>query len=267
MEKPLLYIKSSVLAQTTADYVLDKNLKMLQKTADCAVLDIGCGPGNITHDKILPLLPKSMKKLVGVDISGDSIEYARKHYQSDSRISFAKMDILIDEIPNEYVGAFDLVTSLFCFHYVSDHRKALTNIYKMLKPGSNVIISFMGKVLANILQYVHDNPKWTKYISNYKETVFIPQSEQYSKELFEELGFQQVQCDEYEQSFLHSEDELLGVVKSLNFFKVPEHLEKEFLQTHVDYLKSISREIVDKEGIKKYNMPYTLIVITACKSL
>ncbi|KAK4872388.1 hypothetical protein RN001_014417 [Aquatica leii] len=236
MEKPELYIKTSSLAKLNAEYVLDQHLEFFQNIDNCVVLDVGCGPGNITHEKIFPLLPKTKKKLIGIDISRDNIEYARKHHQIDPRISYEEMDILTDDIPNEYIGTFDIIVSLFCFHFIGDHRKALKNIHKMLKPGGKVLINFMKKsLLPNMYQYVYNKPKWTKYMSNFNEVVFINQPDDSLKELFEEVGFWQVQYEEQESNYLYNSDYGFGIVQSLNMFDVPKDLEREFIEDHLEY--------------------------------
>ncbi|KAK4880442.1 hypothetical protein RN001_008588 [Aquatica leii] len=234
MKKSELYIKSSTLAQANAKYVLNKNVEFFQVN-NCVVLDVGCGPGNITHDKILPILPNNMKQIIGVDILRENIEYARNHYQTDPRISFEEMDILTDRLPNEYIATFDLIVSLFCFHLIGDHKKALKNIYKMLKPGGKILINFIDKsVLPNMYQYVYDNPKWTKYMSNFDEVV--PKNHSYEpKKLYEEIGFSQFQCDEQENYYLYGEDAAFGILQSLNMFDVPKDLEREFIEDHLEY--------------------------------
>ncbi|KAK4874354.1 hypothetical protein RN001_013714 [Aquatica leii] len=267
MEKPELYVNSSILAQSSADFVLSQNLELLQNKDNCVVLDVGCGPGNVTYKKLLPLLPSTTKKVIAVDISSDYIDYAKKHYQMDQRLSYEQLDILTDTIPNEYVGAFDLITSLFCFHYVSDHKKAFINIYKMLKPGGKVLISFMSNShISNIYQHLYHNSKWTKYMYNFKNKVFISESDKSSKVLLEQAGFSQIKCEQLERDLLHDKKKLFGTLKSLNVFAVPKYWENEFIENHLEYLKNNDCVTVN-DGHEQYHFPHTLSVITANKSL
>ncbi|KAK4872387.1 hypothetical protein RN001_014416 [Aquatica leii] len=260
MEKPMLYIKNSILAQEDADYVLNKNFKLLQASENCVVLDVGCGPGNVTYEKVLPLLPSTTKEVIGIDILSDNIDYARKHYQTDSRVSYEQLDILTDSIPNEYVGAFDLILSLYCFHFVGNHRKALNNIYKMLKPGGKVLISFMEKsLISKMYQYVYDKPKWSKYMSNFHNAVFKTEPKESLKTLFKEIGFCQIQCEAQDKNLLHSEDGVIGMVTSLNLFNVPEYLEQEFVQNHLEFFQNNNHVSVDDQGRKLYDFPHTLM--------
>ncbi|KAK4880441.1 hypothetical protein RN001_008587 [Aquatica leii] len=267
MEKPELYMKNSVLAQNDADYVLNKYLSVFQTNNNNIVLDVGCGPGNVTYEKLLPLLPTSTKQIIGVDISNNNIEYARQHYQMDPKVSYEKLDIRTDTIPNKYVEAFDLIVSLYCFHLVGDHKKAFNNIYKMLKPGGKVLISFISKsLIPDMYQYVYDNPKWTKYMSNFKDVVFKPQTDEFTKKLFDEIGFVQVRSEERENTYTYNEEYAYGIIKSLNFFDVPKDLEKEFIENQFEYCENSGYVDVDDNGKKQYHFSHTLFVITAGKS-
>ncbi|KAK4872384.1 hypothetical protein RN001_014413 [Aquatica leii] len=263
MERPLLYVNNSFEAQASADYALKKNLNLLQNNNNRVVLDVGCGPGNVTYNKLLPLLPSTTKKIIGVDISQDNIEYASKYYQTDPRVSYKQLDILTDTLPTEFIEAFDLILSLSCLHYVGDHRKALNNIYKMLKPDGKIIITFVEKsMLPNIYQYVYNNPKWSKYMSNFNNAIHVS-TEQSTKKLIEEVGFKQIQYEQQQEKFLHLEDSAFDLFKSLNLFNVPENLEKEFIQNHLEYLENNNYMEFDDIGRKQYYFPFTTNVISA----
>ncbi|KAF0770692.1 juvenile hormone acid O-methyltransferase-like, partial [Aphis craccivora] len=55
------------------------------------VLDIGCGPGDVTSDILYPLLKNKINQLVGVDKSIEMIEYAKKTYEC-SNIKFQNIN-------------------------------------------------------------------------------------------------------------------------------------------------------------------------------
>ncbi|KAK4872382.1 hypothetical protein RN001_014411 [Aquatica leii] len=228
------------------------------------LVDVGCGPGNVTYKKLLPLLPASLKKIIGVDLSFENLEYARIHHQKDPRISYEQLDILTDALPTEYLEAFDLIISLSCFHFVGDHRKALKNIYKMLKPGGKVLISYLGKsVLPSMYQHVYDNPKWSQYMSNFKNAIYTSKSEKASEQLLEEVGFKQIQYKEHINKFLQPEDS--SIFKSQNMFNVPRHLENEFIENHLEYLEKNGYVEFDDDGRKQYTFPFTVFIMNARK--
>ncbi|KAK4872383.1 hypothetical protein RN001_014412 [Aquatica leii] len=267
MDKPLLYINNSMEAQRDGTYVLNKNINVLQTNKNCAVLDVGCGPGNLTYETILPLLPNTTKKFIGVDISHNNIEYAKKHYQTDPRISFRQLDILTDQIPDEYIEGFDLVISLYCLQFVGDHKKAFHNIYKMVKPDGRILISFPRKFMfPDMYQYVYNNPKWKQYMRNFSDVLFVERTEDFYQKLLEELGFEQFAYEQQQKKFVHSEESVFDLLKSLNLFNVPEHLENEFIQNHLEYLENNDFVELDDVGRKQYYFPFTTITISASKN-
>lgn len=77
---------------------------------------------------------------LGIDLSESMIEYAVKTYKNE-KLDFRKGDIC-DEWDNLrrstgiQPGEVDIVTSIYCLHWVSDQEKAMRNIEKMLKPGN-----------------------------------------------------------------------------------------------------------------------------------
>lgn len=79
------------------------------------VLDIGCGPGDF-ENFIEKIMPKNYKKLVGVDINEEMINYARKNHQKNN-ISFELMNI---EGEVDVQETFDNIVSFFCFHFIDD---------------------------------------------------------------------------------------------------------------------------------------------------
>ncbi|KAK4872465.1 hypothetical protein RN001_014494 [Aquatica leii] len=239
---------------------------LLCTIAKNAKKNVGCGPGNFTCEKILPLLPNTTKKLIGVDISSNNIEYARKHYQTDPRISFQQLDILTENIPGEFVRAFDLVISLYCLHFVGNHKKAIANMYKMLKDGGKILISVpRTSILTNTYQVVYNNPKWKKYMNNFNDVVVQEQSEDFYKKIFKEIGFEQFQCEQEEKTFSYLEESMFGLLKSLNLFNMPARLEKEFIETQMEYLQSNCYVEFDEKGQQQYSFPYVMVVINASK--
>lgn len=49
---------------------------------DDVVMDIGCGPGSSTKKLLLPSFP-NVKKLIGIDVLPDMIEFAKKNNASE----------------------------------------------------------------------------------------------------------------------------------------------------------------------------------------
>lgn len=100
------------------------------------LIDVGCGSGNITQDIAQSI---NCDHILGLDLSDKMIEYANRTYSND-QIQFTIADIC-DEWDKLYKsidvveGQADIVTSIYCLHWVSNQKRAMDNIHRMLKPG------------------------------------------------------------------------------------------------------------------------------------
>ncbi|KAG4065203.1 hypothetical protein HA402_007600 [Bradysia odoriphaga] len=128
-----------------------------------SVLDIGCAGGNVTSGLILPKLPSTFSKLIGVDINDNMVDYATKN-NNNPKVSFKKLDIGADisEFIHEY-GPFDHIISLFCFHLVPDQKLAIQNVYNLLGTNGNCFLHFLCDYDAFDV-YEKSYPKWSKYM-------------------------------------------------------------------------------------------------------
>lgn len=97
------------------------------------VLDIGCGPGVLTRN-----LVEKGHSVYSADLSAEMIRTARKAANgSNGRSSFLVSDA--SHIPFS-TGRMDMVLSIGLMCYMADHDTALSEIYRVLKPGSFAII-------------------------------------------------------------------------------------------------------------------------------
>ena len=99
-----------------------------------SVLDVGCGTGEET----LFLSQLGAERVVGLDSSEGSIEYARKAAKESGidNVEFRVESVLNDEaMPRQ---AFDYVSSLGCIHHTPDTRRAFSNLARAVKPGGHV---------------------------------------------------------------------------------------------------------------------------------
>ncbi|MEA9412582.1 class I SAM-dependent methyltransferase [Flavobacterium sp. PL02] len=104
--------------------------------ANPKILEIGCGPGNIT--KYL-LSKRPDFDIFGIDIAPNMIELAGK---SNPTVSFAVMDSRhIDEIKTKYDG----IVCGFCLPYLSqlDSQKFISDCYNLLNENGLIYMSFV----------------------------------------------------------------------------------------------------------------------------
>lgn len=64
MHKATLYETNNSMQQLDAAKLLSQYIDQFKWTDNESVLDVGCGPGNVTSKLLLPNLPKSVVKLV-----------------------------------------------------------------------------------------------------------------------------------------------------------------------------------------------------------
>jgi ubiquinone/menaquinone biosynthesis C-methylase UbiE len=102
------------------------------------VLDIGCGAGHGSN-----LLSKKYKKVYGVDISEEAIEYAKQNWKTDA-VEFSVGSALAIPFPDD---TFDTVAAFEVFEHLSDWEQFLREIRRVLKPGGHAYISTPNKTL------------------------------------------------------------------------------------------------------------------------
>ena len=94
MHNGQLYLKFNHAQRAAASEVLDEfsNVFCWPKCGYGSLLDVGCGPGDVLIDFVVPKIPKKCK-IVGVDISEEMIECAKRNFEGEN-VKFIKLDFL-----------------------------------------------------------------------------------------------------------------------------------------------------------------------------
>ncbi|PYT26734.1 MAG: hypothetical protein DMG57_20435 [Acidobacteria bacterium] len=101
------------------------------------VLDAGCGTGYGAAE-----LGHSAREVVGIDIAGEAVEYARNHYQAANlRFECASCS----EIPAAD-GSFDLVVAFEIIEHLEDWRGFLREVRRVLAPQGLFLVSTPNKL-------------------------------------------------------------------------------------------------------------------------
>jgi ubiquinone/menaquinone biosynthesis C-methylase UbiE len=100
------------------------------------IVDLGTGPG-ILSIELHKLLPQA--KIIGVDLSSDMLEIARKNADDAGMSDFETRLGKAEEIPIES-SSVNLVVTQSSFHEWEDQPKGLSEIFRILKPGGSLIL-------------------------------------------------------------------------------------------------------------------------------
>jgi ubiquinone/menaquinone biosynthesis C-methylase UbiE len=104
---------------------------------DAVVLDAGCGCGYGAHY----LATNGAKRVIGIDVAPEAIEYARCRYTAEN-LAFAMADVTTLAFPS---GVLDTVVCLEVFEHVPDCERLLAESRRVLKPSGRIIVSTPNK--------------------------------------------------------------------------------------------------------------------------
>lgn len=110
--------------------------KLVNGKKDSNILDIGCGTGYGSE-----LLSRSFKRVYGVDISQDAIDYAKKNWQREN-ITFSVGSGT--EMPFKN-NAFDIAVAFEVFEHIKNWNKFLSEIKRVTKKNGTIYISTPNK--------------------------------------------------------------------------------------------------------------------------
>jgi len=102
------------------------------------VLDAGCGPGTYS----IHLAPGS-RHLVALDVSVNMVNRAKGNVQQVLRSDGSRVDFIVAEVSSLPVRAksLDLVVCFGVLQYVDDESAAVSEFFRVLKPGGYCIIN------------------------------------------------------------------------------------------------------------------------------
>jgi SAM-dependent methyltransferase len=109
-------------------------LQALTPVAGAAVLDYGCGDGNLS----LHLAGAGARVITGIDISPATVSFAARRLQvfaPEAQASFIAGDATETGLPSE---SFDLIAGKFILHHL-DLGAALSEVKRLLKPGGRAV--------------------------------------------------------------------------------------------------------------------------------
>lgn len=170
MNDPELYHKSVTRTNNDSEKMLLRFADFIKWRSDGgdSVLDAGCGAGHNTYNVILPFLPENFKRLVGVDLSPNMIEFCRKRY-SHSKLSFEvfNLDVEVEKQSLHRSGLFDHIFSFYTLQWIPNQSLCLHNFHKLLKPGGDMLLVFLGyHPIYDVYKELSLDIKWAAYMAD-----------------------------------------------------------------------------------------------------
>lgn len=183
-------------------------LARVTKEAVDSIVDLGCGPGNLTRT-LLERWPRA--HVVGVDQSPEMLEQARP-LAIPGRLSFVQADIS-SWSPNQSI---DLIVSNAALQWVGDHGVLLPRLANLLAPGGMLAIQMpyhFQDPAQLIIDEVKADTRWHEALkgTGLQQTSVMPLS--WYIERLDDLGFT---VDAWRTTYLHV---LTGENPVLEWFK------------------------------------------------
>jgi trans-aconitate 2-methyltransferase len=148
------------------------------------ILDLGCGDGVLTAE-LAKFVPDGF--VLGIDASESMIETARKD-NTGANVRFELRDINAIDFESE----FDLIFSNATLHWVKDHSRLLSNVFRALKDRGTARFQFAGdgncSNLIRILREVTSAKIYADYFNEFDWPWYMPAVDEY-RALLDEVAF------------------------------------------------------------------------------
>ena len=153
------------------------------------VLDLGCGPGNLTVRLAEKVAPQG--RVVGVDPDAERIKVAQEKYGSETNVTFFVGSDA--EFPGRRAETYDIIYSNVVFHWIKDKQEAFKAIYESLKPGGSLVVA-VPMILSDAVQA--DLKATNKEMAARIVSKIHYEPSSVYKTLCEEAGFKEVSHEE-----------------------------------------------------------------------
>ncbi|XP_011064518.1 PREDICTED: uncharacterized protein LOC105152121 [Acromyrmex echinatior] len=197
MENPRIYSECDKVQKNRISSIIEEFSEDLMNICG-KCMDIGCGPGNITKDFLLPSLD-SNAQIIGTDISENMVKYANKTFGDKKRLQFKILDIETKNLPKEYISEFDHIFSFQTLQWCKNIRQAFENIYQMLKPNATMLVYVIASHdIFEILKLLEQDTRFAQYIPNSMKNISPYQESKNARkelrELLQNVGFTVHHC-------------------------------------------------------------------------
>jgi len=183
------------------------------------ILDIGCGSGDISANLIAPLVPQG--HVLGIDMSGNMIEFARQAYKNIPNVNFDIVDVR-DWIPAH--KEYDCAVSFNVFHWIKDLRPVFVNVAQCLKPEGIFLFAmgYKNNFFTDSTAAVASSSKWAKYLKNPIRHANLTHDKESIKEILEYAGFKPLVIKKFNQKINLASEEKFALFTRAWIYAIPE---------------------------------------------
>ncbi|GFW79825.1 methyltransf_25 domain-containing protein [Trichonephila clavipes] len=133
------------------------------------VMDVGCGPGRITSEFILPIFPK-LKKIVAIDAVSSMIKLARS-MNPHPKIEYAVTNFEDRSVMDLWKRQITKLVCIQCFNRMADQKEAFRKIYELLPPqGEAAFVFLLHNGYYDALPILAKDPKWSSFLPEWSHS-------------------------------------------------------------------------------------------------
>lgn len=228
------------------------------------IVDLGCGPGNMTR-LLAQRWPAA--RVTGLDSSPEMIARAQDTVPEEN------LDFRIADATSWHPEAdIDLLFSNAMLQWLPGHRQLLAGWLAELKTGANVAIQVPGNFGSPshaVMRQVAESPKWAQQLGGVlRHDDVVGEPEEYQR-IFLDAGFQANVWETTYQQLLVGQDPILNWVRGTALLPVRHALDAEdFIEFENDYQREVSRHypsFESKDGTVLTNFPFRRIFMIGHK--
>ena len=172
------------------------------------VLDLSCGSGR-------NFIKKEDLEIYGVDFSQEMLNYAKKHSEEkEIKVKLIKSQAYKLDFENNFFDSAIFIAALHCIETKGQREDSLKELFRVLKPGSESMITVWDKNQAKL----KDKPKEEKLLWKHEGKRYMRYYYFYEKEelknLLEKTGFKILRISDKENPLgFYSNKNILVIVK------------------------------------------------------
>lgn len=122
-------------------------------TAGEAVLDVGTGTGIVALEAAAAVAPGG--RVVGIDVSAAMLALARAQAEESGLLGSAEFRVMDAERLLLADRSFDAAVSLFALLHFPDPRRALAEMFRVLRPGGRLVVAVGSAAPRSVAGLLH----------------------------------------------------------------------------------------------------------------